>query len=86
MTPARSPEDADRPGGARSPGEGNRPVGADLPGRGRGLEAVDRADYDPAYDPGAPVQCEVCDGEMFYTAACKLKCPRCGYTRDCSDP
>lgn len=48
--------------------------------------AVDRADYDPDYDPSAPVICEVCGGEMFYTAACKLKCPRCGYSRDCSDP
>ena len=48
--------------------------------------AVDRADYDPDYDPEAPVLCEVCGGEMFYTAACKLKCPRCGYMRDCSDP
>ena len=47
---------------------------------------VDRADYDPRYDPGAPVSCEVCGEEMYYTAACKLKCPRCGYTRDCSDP
>lgn len=52
----------------------------------RSSEVVDRADYDPRYDPGAPVSCEVCGGEMFYTAACKLKCPRCGYMRDCSDP
>lgn len=48
--------------------------------------AVDRADYDPTYDPEAPVHCEVCGAEMFYTASCKLKCPRCGYMRDCSDP
>lgn len=48
--------------------------------------AVDRADYDPDYDPSAPVICEVCGGEMIYTAACKLKCLRCGYSRDCSDP
>jgi hypothetical protein len=47
---------------------------------------VDRADYDPDYDPEAPVACEVCGGEMYYTASCKLKCPRCGYMRDCSDP
>ncbi|MFO7894395.1 MAG: hypothetical protein R6U63_11730 [Longimicrobiales bacterium] len=50
------------------------------------LGAVDRADYDPSYDPNAPVHCEVCGAEMYYTAACKLRCPRCGYTRDCSDP
>lgn len=48
--------------------------------------AVDRADYDPHYDPAAPVLCEVCGAEMFYTASCKLSCPRCGYTRDCGDP
>lgn len=47
---------------------------------------VDRADYDPAHDPKAPIRCEVCGGAMFYTAACKLRCPRCGYARDCSDP
>ena len=48
--------------------------------------AVDRADYDPTYDPEAPVFCEVCGAAMVYTAACKLKCRRCGYARDCSDP
>ena len=47
---------------------------------------ADRPDFDPDYDPSAPVICEVCGGEMYYTAACKLRCPRCGYTRDCSDP
>jgi hypothetical protein len=65
--------------GAGKAGEGgNAPGGPGSP--------VDRADYDPAYDPEAPVLCEVCGGEMYYTAACKLKCPRCGYMRDCSDP
>ena len=49
-------------------------------------DAVDRADYDPDYDPAGPVVCEVCGAEMYYTASCKLKCPRCGYMRDCSDP
>lgn len=52
----------------------------------RETDAVDRADYDPSYDPNAPVHCEVCGAEMYYTASCKLRCPRCGYTRDCSDP
>ncbi len=47
---------------------------------------VDRVDFDPGYDPDAPVHCEVCGATMVYTAACKLKCPRCGYARDCSDP
>lgn len=86
MRPARGPEEADRPGEAGPPEEGGRPVGRDRAGGAEGSGAVDRADYDPAYDPGAPVRCEVCGGEMFYTAACKLECPRCGYTRDCSDP
>ena len=54
------------------------------PGPERG--AADRADYDPDYDPAAPVLCEVCGAEMYYTASCKLRCARCGYTRDCSDP
>lgn len=48
--------------------------------------AVDRADYDPDYDPSAPIYCEVCGEEMYYTGSCKLRCPRCGYTRDCTDP
>ena len=47
---------------------------------------VDRADYDPDYDPAQPVECEVCGGAMAYTASCKLRCSRCGYMRDCSDP
>ena len=47
---------------------------------------VDRADYDPDYDPEAPVICEVCGGLMEYTASCKLMCRNCGYMRDCSDP
>ena len=48
--------------------------------------AVDRADFDPTYDPKAPVLCEVCGAVMRYTAACKLACGNCGYKRDCSDP
>lgn len=49
-------------------------------------EIVDRADYDPDYDPDAPVLCEICGSVMEYTASCKLVCRNCGYTRDCSDP
>ena len=48
--------------------------------------AVDRADFDPHYDPRAPVICELCGSVMRYTAACKLACGNCGYKRDCSDP
>jgi hypothetical protein len=48
--------------------------------------APDRVDFDPAYDPDAPIECEVCGGVMRYIAACKILCPNCGYRRDCSDP
>lgn len=47
---------------------------------------VDRADFDPRYDPAAPVVCELCGSLMRYTGACKLACGNCGYKRDCSDP
>ena len=47
---------------------------------------VDRADFDPAYDPRAPIECEMCGSEMRYIAACKILCSNCGYRRDCSDP
>lgn len=46
----------------------------------------DRVDFDPAYDPAAPIECEVCGGQMRYVAACKILCANCGYRRDCSDP
>lgn len=48
--------------------------------------SVDRADFDPDYDPAAPIECEVCGSEMRYIAACKILCSNCGYKRDCSDP
>ena len=47
---------------------------------------VERADYDPSYDPEAPVLCEICGAEMTYTRMCRIVCRNCGYTRDCSDP
>lgn len=47
---------------------------------------VDRAAHGPGYAQGGPVLCDVCGATMQYTAACKLKCVRCGYARDCSDP
>lgn len=54
----------------------------------RGEERVaDKADYDPNYDPNAPIICEICGAHMVYTGACKIKCRNCGKnTRDCSDP
>ena len=47
---------------------------------------ADRADFDPNYDPTAPIVCEVCGSRMRYIASCKILCPNCGYRRDCSDP
>lgn len=47
---------------------------------------ADRADYDPGFDPDAPVLCERCGAVMDYTGACKIVCRNCGYVRDCSDP
>ena len=36
--------------------------------------------------PAAPAHiCNVC-GERMWEIHCKIVCPRCGYTRDCSDP
>jgi hypothetical protein len=29
--------------------------------------------------------CEICGGRMV-ERQCKILCPNCGYTRDCSDP
>ncbi len=35
--------------------------------------------------PQNPAVCERC-GERMQEIHCKIICPRCGYTRDCSDP
>ena len=29
--------------------------------------------------------CEICGFQTEYRS-CKIRCPNCGYTRDCSDP
>lgn len=47
---------------------------------------VDRADFDPGYDPDEPILCEICGSVMEYTASCRIICRNCGYTRDCTDP
>jgi hypothetical protein len=47
---------------------------------------ADRADFDPGFDPAAPIVCEICGHEMRYVASCKIACGVCGYRRDCSDP
>ncbi len=31
------------------------------------------------------IRCDLCGTEMV-AIHCKLQCPQCGYTRDCSDP
>ncbi len=31
------------------------------------------------------LSCEICGAEMV-ARKCKIRCPNCGYTRDCSDP
>jgi len=36
---------------------------------------------DIAYD----LSCEIC-GSTMVERSCKIKCPNCGFTRDCSDP
>ena len=46
-------------------------VGAGVTGRGEGMWQV--------------VRCDLCDSAMW-VIHCKLRCQRCGYTRDCSDP
>lgn len=63
-----------------------RSLSSDSDGGQRGDRLPDRADFDPAYDPAAPIECEVCGSTMRYIAACKILCSNCGYRRDCSDP
>lgn len=34
-----------------------------------------------------PVYCDACgEGYVMLARHCKLVCPHCGFTRDCSDP
>lgn len=42
----------------------------------RALSPVDRAD---------DLTCEICGAQMIQRQ-CKITCPNCGFTRDCSDP
>lgn len=63
--------------GGREPDEREAPSPEPLP---------DRVDFDPAYDPDAPVICDVCGAVMVYTGSCKIVCGNCGYVRDCEDP
>ncbi|MBX6365618.1 MAG: hypothetical protein IRZ00_17250 [Gemmatimonadetes bacterium] len=56
------------------------PPGGAEPPRPGGAEPPPR----PAPPAGGPV-CDLC-GATMYELHCKLICPACGYTRDCSDP
>jgi hypothetical protein len=40
---------------------------------------------DPADMPDDDDYCWVCDAPVI-KRHCKIVCPRCGFTRDCSDP
>ncbi len=35
--------------------------------------------------PAGDLHCEICGGQMIQRQ-CKIICPNCGFTRDCSDP
>ena len=37
------------------------------------------------YQTGEYLTCEIC-GHRMSERHCKIVCPNCGYTRDCSDP
>ncbi|MGH7409073.1 MAG: HVO_2523 family zinc finger protein [Candidatus Methylomirabilales bacterium] len=39
----------------------------------------------PDHSGGPAVPCDRC-GTTMVEHHCKLQCPRCGFTRDCSDP
>lgn len=67
---------------------GQKPPARDGADRDPGLSRtreVDRPDFDPGYDPSAPILCDRCGHEMIYTASCRIVCRTCGYQRDCSD-
>lgn len=68
----------------------HRPTGSDPDADGPTPDLyphiVDRADFDPAFDPAAPIVCELCGSIMHYTTQCRIVCDNCGYARDCSDP
>ncbi len=39
----------------------------------------------PIIDKNYDLTCEICGCSMI-ERNCKIKCPNCGFTRDCSDP
>ena len=52
-----------------------------------GADAIAKGGEDRLPNPAAPggLACVLC-GEMMLERKCKIVCPRCGCTRDCSDP
>jgi hypothetical protein len=74
---AHVPSDADD-GAAHAAGDASQSTSA-------GAEPVD----DPTAASGVPdVDAPVCDlcGARMIERHCRIVCPQCGYTRDCSDP
>ena len=39
----------------------------------------------PALNADDGLTCEICGARMIQRQ-CKIRCPNCGFTRDCSDP
>ena len=52
-----------------------KPVGA-TENQSRAFPPMERAD---------DLTCEICGAQMIQRQ-CKITCPNCGFTRDCSDP
>lgn len=46
-----------------------------------GYTGATRKNWDKIFKP----KCDRC-GEILNEEKCKLRCPNCGFTRDCSDP
>ena len=40
---------------------------------------------DTVFETPHDLSCEIC-GALMIEQKCKIRCPNCGYTRDCSDP
>lgn len=51
----------------------------------RHAEVAAQPAYQPVYQPADDTYCWLCGGEVN-KRHCKIICPLCGFTRDCSDP
>jgi hypothetical protein len=63
--------------------DGHRLLPVQVPKRGAMTYNLHVADCRCAMTTQA--QCEIC-GAFVVLYKCKIRCPNCGYTRDCSDP